>query len=332
MLRTLPPIRGLRRLALTLAGAALSVSALPAGAQQSAAPLPALTTIHVGGVLSDDMTPVFYAQRAGLFRREGLDVQIIGSNSGSAMASAVLSGTYEFGKSSLLSTINAHLRGLPLEVIASGAVYDSKAPFAALCVANDSTDTTGKDFNGKTVGTPALNDLNQLVISAWVDEHGGDPKTLKFVELPNSTAAPAIAQHRVEAAVMLQPALAESIATKEVKPIANAYDAIALSFVFAAYFTSSDYNKAHPEIVAKFAKVLYEAAAYTNKHHAETAAMMADVAKIPASTVEHMPRVDGATSLNPAQYQSVIDAAAKYKLIAHAFPAREMLLSAPGVK
>ena len=143
-------------------------------------------------------------------------------------------------------------------------------------MAPDSTLQSGKDFEGKTVGSPALNDLNQLVISAWVDAHGGDPKTMHFVELPNSTAPAAIATHRVDGAVLLQPALAEAISTKQVKQIAPAYDAIALSFVFAAYFTSSDYAKVHPDIVAKFAKVLYEAAAYTNKHHQETAAMMAD--------------------------------------------------------
>jgi ABC-type nitrate/sulfonate/bicarbonate transport system substrate-binding protein len=111
-------------------------------------------------------------------------------------------------------------------VIASGAVYDSKTPFAGLCVATDSTITSGKDFEGKIVGTPALNDLNQLVFSAWVDAHGGDPKTLKFVELPNSTAAAAIAQHRVEGAVLLEPLLAEATDAKQVKYLAPAYDAM----------------------------------------------------------------------------------------------------------
>ena len=309
------------------AALALSLGTMPAAAQQ-----PALTVIHVGGVLSDDMTPVFFAQKAGLFRREGLDVQIVGASSGTAMAAAVLSGTYEFGKSSLLAAVNAHIRNLPLTVIAAGAVYDSKAPFAQLCVASDSTLSNGKDFENKTIGTPALNDLNQLVISAWVDAHGGNPKTLKFVELPQSTTAPALAGHRVDGSIMLQPMLADAVATKEVKALSPAYDAIAPSFVFAAYFTSADYAKAHPEIVAKFTRVLYESAAYTNKHHAETAPMMADVDKIPLPVIQQMPRVDGATALNPAQFQSVIDAAAKFKLIAHGFPAREMLANAPGLK
>jgi ABC-type nitrate/sulfonate/bicarbonate transport system substrate-binding protein len=155
---------------------------------------------------------------------------------------------------------------------------------------------------------------------------------LKFVELPQSTTAPALAGHRVDGSIMLQPMLADAVATKEVKALSPAYDAIASSFVFAAYFTSADYAKAHPEIVAKFTRVLYEAAAYTNKHHAETAPIMAEVDKIPLPVIAQMPRVDGATGLNPAQFQPVIDAAAKYGLIPHGFPAREMLASAPGLK
>jgi NitT/TauT family transport system substrate-binding protein len=314
------------RLNVFAAACALAIAAGPASAQG------ALTTIHIGGVFSDDMTPVFYAQKAGLFRREGLDVVLVPSNSGTAMAAAVTSGTYEFGKSSLLAAVNAHLKDVPLAVIAAGAIYDSKSPFAQLCVAPDSPLANGKDFEGKTIGTPALNDLNQLVVSAWVDAHGGDAKTLKFVELPQTVTTPALAAHRVDASILLQPNAAEAVATKQVKALAPAYDAIGSSFVFAAYFTSADYAKAHPDIVAKVARVIYEAAAYTNKHHAETAQMMADVDKLPVATIERMPRVDGATALNPAAWQPVIDAAAKFKVIAHGFPAREMLQNAPGVK
>jgi NitT/TauT family transport system substrate-binding protein len=319
----------MRRQLILAAALALGVVTGPAAAQQS----PALTTIRVGGVFNDDMTAVFYAQKAGLFKREGLDVQITGSNSGAAMTAAVVSGTYEFGKASLLGAVNAHLRGVPLEVIAAAAYYDTHHPFTALCIATDSADTSGKDFDDKTIGAPSLNDLNQLFVQAWVDQHGGDAKTLKFVELPNSTAPPAIAQHRVEASVLGEPILANAVATKAVKVLTRSvYDSIAPMFVVAAYFTSTDYAKAHPDIVAKFAKVMYESAAYTNKHHQETAAMMADVTKIPVATVEHMNRVDGATSLMPDAFQPMIDAAAKYKLIEHGFPAREMLKNAPGLK
>jgi NitT/TauT family transport system substrate-binding protein len=310
-------------------GAALALLvAAPALAQTA----PPLTLVHVGGVISDDLTPVFYAEKAGYFKREGLDVEIVGASSGTAMAAAVASGTYEFGKSSLLAAVNAHLRGLPLEAIAAGATYDTKIPYAGVCVAPDATLATGKDFEGKIAGSPALNDLNQLVLSAWVDEHGGDWKSLKFVELPQSTSIAALATHRVDVSVLLQPVLADAIATKQVKCLGSAYDAIAPHFAFVAFFTSTDYAQKHPDIVAKFTRALYASAAYTNKHHDETAAMMSDATKMPLATIQHMPRVDGATALDPNDFQPIIDAAAKYHLIAHGFPAREMLQNAPGLK
>ena len=311
----------MRRFAAFVCALLLTAFAPAAIAQQ-----PPLTVIRVGGVFNDDMTPVFWGVKSGMFRREGLDVQISNANNGAAMTAAVLAGTFEFGKSSLLAAVNAHLRGLPLAVVASGSIYDSKAPFTMLCVATDSTDATGKDFEGKVTGAPSLNDLNQLVISAWVDKHGGDPTAVKFVELPNSTA-PA-----VEAAILAEPILTNAVTNKQVKVLADAYLSIAPTFAFASYFTSADYAKAHPDIVAKFVKVIYEAGAYANKHHAETAEMMAEATKIPLSTYEHMVRVDGATTLNPALFQPVIDAAVKYKLIPRGFPAREMLTSAPGLR
>ena len=36
----------------------------------------------------------------------------------------------------------------------------------------------------KLIGVQSLNDLNQIATDAWVDRHGGDPGTLRFVELP----------------------------------------------------------------------------------------------------------------------------------------------------
>jgi NitT/TauT family transport system substrate-binding protein len=302
------------------------VLALLAPAARADAPL---VVVHVGGVISDDMTPILYAVHEGLFRREGLDVPVVPSMSGTAMTAAVVSGTYEFGKSSILAVINAHVKNIPLAVVAAGGTYTSKVPFALLCVAPDATLAGGKDFNGKTIGLSALNDLNQLVVSAWVDEHGGDATTLRFVELPNSASAAAIAAHRIDAAVILEPALSAAVAAKQVRPLAPALDAIAPTFAFDAFFTSPDFAQRHPDIVTKFVRVLYAAAAFTNKHHAATAQLMADATNIPLPIVERTPRVEAATSLDPTLFQPVIDAAAKYHFVSEAFPAQSMLSSAP---
>src|SRR5271170_8428504 len=42
--------------------------------------------------------------------------------------------------------------------------------------------------------------FNSLTISAWVDKDGGDSRTIKWVEIPNSAIAEALVQHRVDVA------------------------------------------------------------------------------------------------------------------------------------
>jgi NitT/TauT family transport system substrate-binding protein len=245
------------------------------------------------------------------------------------MAAAVVSGSYTFGKSSMLSIVNAHLRKLPLAMIGSGGVYDSKHPYAQLMTATDSDAKSCKDLEGKVIGTPSLNDLDVLATTACVDAAGGDPTSLKVVELPQAATMGSIVEHRVAATVMHEPILDEALQTGKVRILAPAYNAISPHFVFAAYFTSVDYATQHPDIVRKFMDTIYRAAAYTNTHHEATARMMADATQAPLEVVRHMARVDGATSLDPRELQPMIDTAAKYHVTSAAYPASEMLQYAP---
>lgn len=288
---------------------------------------PALTVVRVGGVQTDDITPLVYAIRTGMFRKEGLDVQSIPSNSGAATAAAVVSGSYEIGKSSLLSLMNAHLRNLPLTVVAAGVVHETRSPFAKLVVAADAPYASGKDFNGKTIAVSALNDLSTVSVDAWVDKTGGDARTVHFVELPVSAMPVAVAEHRVDGAFILYPVLADALASGKVRAVAAPYDAIAPFFVLSCWFTTTDYASKHTDIVRKFVRVMYAAATYTNRHHAETMVMMSEVTKTPLSIYEGMSRVDAATSTNPNDWQPLIDASAKYRVIPQAFPAKDFIWS-----
>ncbi len=290
---------------------------------------PQLTPVSVGLVPTDDITPLVYAIQTGMFKSAGLDVTLQPGTSGTAMAAAVVSGSYTFGKSSMLAIINAHLRKLPLAMIGSEAVYDAKAPYAELMVANDSPVKSCKELEGKIVGTPALNDLDSLATMACVGQAGGDPNALKLVELPQSASIASVQEHRVDATILHEPVLAQALAANQAKALAPAYNAISTHFVFASFFTADAYAQAHPDIVKKFMETVYRAAAYTNTHHQATAQMMADETKAPLEIVQKMNRVDGATSLDPKEIQPLIDAAAKYHLIPAAFPAADLLQYAP---
>ena len=177
-----------------IAGAAATLSALPRVAAGQT-----LEPIRIAGVLTEDFCAVTYAiaRPTGSTAKAGLDDarSVSTSRAGTAATNAVVSGAYELGKGSPVASILAHLRGLPLVIVANQAIWSPRVAFNRMVVKFPARRLqpikTGADLNGKIAGAPGLNDLNQLGISVWMDKNGGDSKTLKWVELPNSVATPA---------------------------------------------------------------------------------------------------------------------------------------------
>lgn len=300
---------------------ALALAAMPAAhAQQS--PI----TLHVGFTPDDDVTPLVWGQKSGLFARAGLDVQFERATSGSAVTAAVASGSYDIGKSSLLSLMNAHVKGLPVVLIAAGVLYSTKTPYTELLVPKDVPVTSGKDLNGKVVASASLKDLAQLAISSWVDKHGGDSKTLQFVEVPMSAASVALEEHRIYAASVTEPFLDAAVASGKARGMGSAYAAISPHFLVSGWFATTDWTSKHPDVAKRFARAFAEAAAYTNGHRAETAPMMAELTGIPVAVYSKLgQRAYIATSLSASDIQPLIDAAAKYGFIPRNFPAAELI-------
>lgn len=300
-----------------LAGAGASILApRRVGAQQ-------LPKIRLIGVQTDDLTPVYYALENGMYRRAGLDFEMVPTSGGDAATLAVVSGSYEMGKGSVIASLVAHLKNLPLVVVANGVLWDPKAPVSLACVAADSAIHTARDCNGKTCSVTGLNDIVALTISAWVDKSGGDSTTIKYVEIPNSAKVAALIDHRIDLCSVNEPQLTAGLETGKIRVLAAAMSAIADRYVTTVYFANANWAAAHPDAVRNFARITYEAATYTNAHPAETAPMMAEVTKMSLETMHKINRAPGGTSSDPSLLQPVIDVAAKYKYIERDFPAKE---------
>lgn len=287
---------------------------------------PQLTKVTVASTADDTFVAILYAQRAGWFRRVGLDVRIDNSGaSGAAIAAGVASGAYDIGKSSLTALLNAHLRNVPFTLIAPGSLYDPKHPFGMLIVARDSPIRTAKDLNGQTVSVAALNGIDQVAMEAWVDKNGGDSKTMKFIEVPQSEAGAALAQHRIAAALIIRPQLDAALASGQARELAPAYGSIGNNYLISAWFTTNEYAARHPGVVRKFADVVAQAAVYCNAHHAETAPLLSEVTKIPVDVITSMERSVLGTRLTPELVQPVIDWSYKYGVLSRSFPASETI-------
>jgi NitT/TauT family transport system substrate-binding protein len=307
--------------AVVLLAALLAPSATPAQ--------PALTKVRLASLADDNFTSVIYAQSTGMFRRAGIDLEITPMTSGGAIYAAVLGGSIDIGKASLVSVFSAHERGVPFTLIAPAGMYDARSPYAQLLVLKTSAIHSGADLNGKVVSSVSLKSLDQISVQAWVDQHGGDSSTLKFLELPQSGGAAALDAHRIDAALLFYPQLAAAMATGNFRVLAPAYSAVAPRFLISAYVTTADWATKNADTVRAFNAVVVKAAAFANAHHAETVSSVAQFTGIPAAVIAGSPRAVLAESLDPALIQPQIDIAVKYGALTRPFAARDILFEEP---
>jgi NitT/TauT family transport system substrate-binding protein len=265
---------------------------------------------------------VYYAQDEGFFKKANLDVEIVAAANGPAIAAAVASGTVDVGSGNALSIAQAHEKGLNFVYVAPSGAYTTASPTAGCVVAKASPVHTAKDLNGKTIAVATLGSLGEISMRAWLDQNGADLSTIKFVEMPYSAMDTAIVAGRVDAAAMEEPALDKLLAT-DGRMLAHCYDAIAKDFSEGGYFTTSDYVKAHLEVMRRFAAVMSQTARWANANQSITAKILEKYTGVAIADQAH--RVHYHDKLDPAKIQPLVNAAAKYGTLKAVFPASEIM-------
>jgi len=234
-----------------------------------------LTTVRVLEVPADGAKSVLYAQRSNLFSKYGIQADIVALGSGSAIYAAVLGGSADFGSGSLWPVFQAYARGLPLRIIAPASIYASDHPDAFLLVRKDSTIRRPRDLNGKIVGGDAPNDIAMVSTRAWLDQHGGDGKSLHTIELTSTAQLAALEAGRIDAAVLKPPFLTAALETGNFRQLGTPYDVVGPRFLLSCWVATADFVAKNPDVVKGFVNGLTEAARYTNAHQAATIDMVA---------------------------------------------------------
>lgn len=309
-----------RRIALTLfAGAVAGAAARPAAAQS-------LPQVRAVATALDQSGALYYAHDLGIFEKHGLDVEITTPNDNSLAVPSVVSNSVDIAYTNILAIEQAFRKGLPITIVAPAAVNDSRWPNNYLLAPKDSSIKGPLDLQGKTLGTAPLKNLGDTATNAWVELHGGDPTTLKWVEIPYIACGDAMKAGRIDAAFIVEPYATALRATT--KLVGRPYEAIGKRFLGAGYFTSKQWAADHPDLCTRFAAAIREASIWGNANQPKSAVILEKYAKVDPDTLAHMVRSVYAETIVPAELQPTIDFAAKYKFLDQAYPASDLIWKA----
>ncbi len=272
--------------AVSVLAAATACGSSDSGGSDGAGSSAGTTTVTVGLIPIVDVAPLYLGQKKGFFSERGLKLDFSSAQGGAAIVPGVVSGQFEFGFSNMTSLMIAQSNNVPVRAVANGIASTGEAgkDFAALTVKGDSPVESAKELEGKKVAINTLKNINETAVRASVRTAGGDPDEVEFVELAFDQMPAALDAGRIDAAMVVEPALA-TVKSQGGREIASPMIDIAPKLTVAMYFTSTEYARKNPEVVKKFQEATAESLAYADAHPDEVREIVTTYTKIPADVL-----------------------------------------------
>ncbi|MEU9283428.1 ABC transporter substrate-binding protein [Streptomyces sp. NPDC048275] len=244
------------------------------------------TTVKVGIIPIVDVAPLYLGQEKGFYSKRGLKLSMTTAQGGAAIVPGVTSGQFQFGFSNMTSLMVAQSNSVPVQAVANGIASTGAQgkDFGALTVKKDSPVKSAKDLEGKKVAINTLKNINETAVRESVRKAGGDPDKVNFVELAFDQMPAALDGGQIDAAMVVEPALA-TVKSQGAREIASPLVDVAEGLTVAMYFTSTQYAQQNPDVVKKFQEATAESLAYADAHPDEVRETVTTYTKIPADVL-----------------------------------------------
>ena len=227
----------------------------------------------------------------------------------------VVSGQFQFGFSNVTSLLIASTRGLPLKVVSNGVASTGKdkADYGGV-VTKDPSIKTAADLAGKRVAVNTLKNIGDSTIRASVRKAGGDPSSIKFVELAFPDMPAALQAGRVDAIWVVEPFLSTSLGQGGHLIASNYVDA-APDLTVAVYFTSRQLIEKDPDLVKRFTEAMTESLAYADAHPDEARQVLTSYTKIDPGVIQKLTLPKWPPQINRASVETLAALALKDGLV-----------------
>ena len=238
------------------------------GAASSSA---SVTNVTLGYVPYSDDASLFYAQNSGIFRQHGLNVSFVAQASPVAVEASMASGTEQFGFITTPVLINLASKGVNVKCVSS--VDGSEPSIAAddstvLVAAKGSGITSVKDLAGKNVAEVQLTSLNSLAVEILAKQAGINPTSIHQIAIPFAQMPAALAQGRVQAAVIVAP-FAGTATSEGATVITHPNVDLFPNGTVTCLDAMGSYISANSNVVSEFRAAMDQSIAYSKTHQAQ---------------------------------------------------------------
>ncbi|MFD1211968.1 ABC transporter substrate-binding protein [Arthrobacter sp. GCM10027362] len=289
-----------KHLAKLLAGGAIAALALtgcgsgsPSGsAETGAGPGSAsggTRDITVGVLSIAPSAAMQYGIDEGIFEKHGLNVELQPGQGGAAMLPAVSTGTLNFAVGNPLSVMTAATKGLDMKIVTGYSASKAEGEdINGVVTRKDSGISSWKDLAGKTTSVNALKTQGDLTIMQSAKLDGADPSKLKFNEMPFQDMEAQLERGNTDAVWLPEPFLSRALADKDNKLVGYPNQEALPGLPTMVTFSSGQYIKDNPEVVADFKAAVTEVLEQAEKNPDAVRAILPKFMNMPPEVAKNL--------------------------------------------
>jgi NitT/TauT family transport system substrate-binding protein len=263
---------------------AAAMALLASGAAQ------AQTKIQIGCTATTDCASAMVAVDEGIFKKHGLDAEMLLIGINSNVPAAVLSNSIQIGGPTSTVFLQSVDGGLDLVAVAGASIMGKTSnDTIAAFVRKDVVIKEPRDFVGKKVGAPGLGAFLHVLFRKWLVEKGVDPKSVNFVEVTFPTMNDVLKSGSVDAVLTAEPFVTRMTAAGTGYVGARYGAELARIEPIIFYAASREWADKNPDAITKFRAAIAEAAVIVNSDRDKASAAVAKFTKQPLELVKMNP-------------------------------------------
>jgi NitT/TauT family transport system substrate-binding protein len=293
-----------------------------------AGPAHAQTKLQIGCTATSDCASAMVAADEGIFKKHGLDAEMVLIGINSNIPAAILSNSIQIGGPTSTVFLQAADGGLDLVAVAGASAMNptSNANIAAF-VRNGITIKEPRDFVGKKVGAPGLGAFLHVLFVKWLVEKGVDPKSVNFVEVTFPTMADIIKSGGVDAVLTAEPFITR-MTNAGLGTVGAHYGAeLARTEPIIFYAAARDWAERNPAIIKEFRAAIAEGAAIVNADRDKASASISKFTRQPIELVKSTPPNRSEPVLKADQLAWWIDIMSSQKMLQSRLDLNRLILN-----
>lgn len=259
-------------------------------------------TISIGTLHTDHDAPAEIAETQGLYKAQGLNVEIRQFNNGGDLLTAMASGDIDIGYLGISPVLSTYSKGASIKIV-SGVQNGG----SSLIVRSNENINSIQDLKGKTVATIGETSIQYILLKKYLNENGMDISDVKHIAMKSSTMTGALAANQLDAMFVPEPYASVAVYGKVGKVLVTSDD-IVQDHPCCVIATTDSFIKNHPNELQKILAIHEQTVNFVNENPDKAVNflprdMIIDK-NVQKNTLKNLNFISG---LSPEYKQSIID-------------------------